>query len=739
MVVSPIATRAGSGDRLTQWIEPAIAVIAMSITGYILVTTLVVVWNAYTPIPLFDSWDHWRLFVRDGRYSAFLFAQHNEHRIAVPRLFFMVDHFMFLARSEFVLLCIQLLQLVSGILLLRLVKRNGVCGPITYWVAAAIVFSAVFSSQQFTNLTWSFQIQFGLVCCAAVAAVYATIRAAEAIERGLRPEGWLTASCVFAIAATYSMANGLLIWPVLAALALWLRLPSRYALMFGIDAILTGWFYTRGLTTPPGQLSPFYVLLHHFPAAFIFSAQYIGAPATALTHLLPARWFRPTDISLLGVAGIFGVSGMAFTLYLWVASWLRRGKFGGGQAGLIHISLFILLTAASVGIGRSTLLGASDPLTSRYKTPALIFWGALLAQSWVKLDQLSVQRALPWKFAQGVGVLTVLSALALEQPVWIKYSKLYADVVGHAQAAVVADVFDEAEWKTLYHTPANMFEAVTYLRQNNLSIFSEDWTHWAGQPVKQLFALGDAHACVGSFDEAVPIASALKPGWRVSGWGWDKRHATGPGLIVFVNKDGIIKGTADQVNERPDVSRSFPYMGKGARVGWTGYVAGNQAETLTAYLLPEGSNSLCALGKLKTGSVKTDSDTRPSQGGGSCEAEKLVDFHEPEDWGAWSAADPSRLIFRHSIKGHFRVVFTAYGLADGRPHQLHLTIGNETRVIALTPKPTTVELDYQLREAAGEAVFSGISPASPRSLGIGMDDRVVAVGLVKLDCEMVTP
>jgi hypothetical protein len=97
--------------------------------------------------------------------------------------------------------------------------------------------------------------------------------------------------------------------------------------------------------------------------------------------------------------------------------------------------------------------------------------------------------------------------------------------------------------------------------------------------------------------------------------------------------------------------------------------------------------------------------------------------------------------FQEAVTGHLRARFTGYGISDRLPHTLKITIGNETRQITLPVKPSTIDLDYHLflSEPAAAVSFSGISPVSPRSTGLGTEDRAVGVGLVKMDCTLATP
>ena len=80
---------------LIRWAELGIALLALAAGGYIFFSTLRMVLQCWTAVPYGDQWDnlileldklYWHTTPLDLPH--WVFYQHNEHRIAVPRLIF---------------------------------------------------------------------------------------------------------------------------------------------------------------------------------------------------------------------------------------------------------------------------------------------------------------------------------------------------------------------------------------------------------------------------------------------------------------------------------------------------------------------------------------------------------------------------------------------------------------------------------------------------------------------------
>ena len=582
--------------RLYETSNSVLACVGCLVAAYILITSLIIVHNACSPLPLEDSWSIWQLYKQYGNYLTFLFWQHNEHRIVMIRLIYMVDRFAFHGRSLFPPVCSLLVQAATGVWLYRIVRRTGEASRLSRLLLGCVICSALSSAQQFPNLVLGFAINHTMVYCASCGSLLALIRAAERRQEGRDPDLWFAVSCVSALVATYSSANGLLFWPVLLLFGLWLRLPFRFLLALLLDMVLTGMLYLRGYHTPGNASSPFEALTQHSGRVLIGAATFVGAPFDAIRSVLAVPFGVPSDSGRVAFAGACGAVGIGALIWSGILLWQRRDRYTRGHAALIHIAGLVAMTALLVGLGRANFPLAAT-LDYRYVTHGLVFWIAMGAFSWSLVERRLAALNAHWRQIafRGVGLVMIL-VLAMRQPFWIRYSKDYARALNQVQAAIVADVFDEPMWQISYPpSGAAILDSADYLRQNHLSVFTEAWTTWVGKPVEGLFTVDPARSCMGAFDSASPISSQIRPGWRVSGWAWDKLRQTGPGIVILVDAAQRIAGVVKNPIERGDVRLAIPEV-RSSRVGWNGYVAGSVPEALRAYLLESDGRSLCAVG-----------------------------------------------------------------------------------------------------------------------------------------------
>ena len=585
-----------SHARLYATFNSALACVACLVTAYILITTLIIVHNAYSPLPLEDSWSFWQLYKQYGNYLTFLFLQHNEHRIVMIRLIYIIDRFVFHGRSLFPPVCALLIQTATGVWLYRIVRRTGEASRLSRLLLGCAICSALSSAQQFPNLVMGFAINHTMVYCASCGSLLALIRAAERRQEGRDPDLWFAVSCVSALVATYSSANGLLFWLVLLLFGLWLRLPWRFLCALLLDMVLVGMFYMRGYVTPGNTSSPFEALTHHSGRVLMVAAAFVGSPFDAVRAVLAVPLGAPSDNIRVAFAGACGAIGIGALIWSGILLWRRRDRYTMGHAALIHIAGFVAMTALLVGLGRANfpLIVALD---YRYVTHGLVFWIAIGAFYWSLAERRLSAPSARWQQVAFVGiVLGVTLGLAMRQPFWIRYSQDYARTLNQVQSAIVADVYDEPMWQISFPpSGAAILGEADYLRQNHLSVFTEAWTTWVGKPVEGLFTVDPAGNCLGAFDSATPVPSRIRPGWRVSGWAWDRLRQTGPGTVILVDPTQRVAGVVKNPIERGDVRLATPEV-HSSRVGWSGYVAGSVPEALTAYLLESDGRSLCTLG-----------------------------------------------------------------------------------------------------------------------------------------------
>ena len=312
--------------------------------------------RGYSPVPFADFWSELN-FVRDALMGDVgpvdFWAQHNEHRILVARLQFLVDYAFFSGTNVFLFVAIALSSLVlAAAYAVAAYVDTG--DTLVLLGVVAVAAPSMMSPAGIENLTWAFQVQFVQVFMFATLATLAVTLAARS-GSSTRRTVLTAAAALFAVAATYSMANGLFAWPVVVALALALRLGTRH----------TAALATAGV----GTIGSF---LWHFEGAHSEASGPIDVLTFVAAYLGSAVWGAGFHAAV-----VIGSIGLLLFLLAIVLAWSDR--FGGSVslpfgAG---VATFVVLTAGQTAVGRLHL-GTHQAIASRYVIASVTFWLALV-------------------------------------------------------------------------------------------------------------------------------------------------------------------------------------------------------------------------------------------------------------------------------------------------------------------------------------------------------------------------
>ena len=303
----------------------------------IVVDTLRAVVPLWSPLPWFDEWatvsliDDWQ----GGRMSAWevLFAQHNEHRILVPRLVFFADDLFFRGGGYLVLAAIFVVQALHAGLFAAVLGRSH---PVRAgrWAVAAVVLALMFSLRQAENFSSGFQLQFVAVFAGATLSFVLFGLAVRQDRRGRSVAPPLLASFGAVLLTTFTMANGLVAGYVLIALALAARMRMRVVLACAAWAVILTAVYLQGYESVEHHSKPSDSLRHPLDVA-TYVATYLGD----LVATGPEGW--AAALGLLGIAA----TGAAALRTLW------RGARPGPLA-MLGVMLFVGAAAAITASGR---------------------------------------------------------------------------------------------------------------------------------------------------------------------------------------------------------------------------------------------------------------------------------------------------------------------------------------------------------------------------------------------------
>ncbi len=566
--------------RSTRFVRMSATALAWILSAYIVLTTIFAVHRLYFAAPYGDVW--W--FVRDmSEFRShligldFLWRQHSEHRIVLPRLILWIDLHFFRFRGIFSIFCSFLFQAAEALLLCLTFWRVGKNDPASKLAYAALVFGMMFSASQIENFILPFQVQFPLAFFAASLSIFLILRHCET------PSGnWMAMilGLFAAVCGTLSLASGLLIWPVLLLVCLFERASIRTLITVAIAGMAMWIFYFIGYLSPP-DLNPLVSLTHPMAiAAFTFTFL-----ASALNST-PSRF-----AGVLGLCSLF-VGAVGFLLYVRA----RSDSFRKLPPYFVYLALFIVATAFLAALGRLNF-GIGQAEVSRYRTPTLIFWASILGLlfSWRDGRAGDMGRSL------GTPVLAALFLAFFiapsQRPPLEQFARL-SKQVNDAGMALAFDATDKAYAELFSLKPDFVRAYAPFLKENHLSIFADRLFTAKGGLLTAFFVGNSPEECSGSFEGLkLPEDGSGQKG-TVFGWGWLDSESRGVATVVIGDDRGVIVGLAHGMARRPDLAAYFrnPKM---LATGWSGYFhAEPTSRIITAWaVLPDGQ-TLCPLGQV---------------------------------------------------------------------------------------------------------------------------------------------
>jgi hypothetical protein len=566
---------------------------------FVLWSMAVIQYRAYSALPFWDMWGgywawylkpHPNLFVR-------LFAQHNEHRIAVARLFFLADQMFFQGRAVFIFISIYLVQFLHAVLLWRLGYLSQPHRKTISLFIGSVAFLCLFSALQYTNFTWSFEIQFVAVYFAATAAIaslmaYANVSAADLIAGSAHRRIWLSSTVLVGVVATYSMANGLMVWPILLLEAFWFGLRRPVKLTFFVAWVAMWTLYFRGYTTP-SQTSSIRDGFHNLPRSFAFAMCALGSPLNGILSEITRIFSIGSENWQLFWAAVAGLIGFIMGAYLCIHFARIRRVANLADGAIVHLLLFLLASVLLMGFGRQNFpLQYAAPF--RYATPPLLFWFCLLF-----LSCSLVGRRYPARFSQSLlllqfaSVVMALLVVVLCQPTRLRYARVTLLYQDESEAAISALVYDPDLWGRATYDPRGIIPTVRYLQKNHLSIFAPKRLRWLGDPISAHYGPTAPGSCVGSIDDVQLLPDSELPGIRLHGWAWNTQSRRIARSMVLTDKLGRILGFGYTGFDRPDVPAAHPEIERA--VGWVAYVPGTNHDFIAAYLVT-GDGKTCLVG-----------------------------------------------------------------------------------------------------------------------------------------------
>jgi hypothetical protein len=556
--------------------------------------------RGYSALPWWDMWDYWVWYLKPHPAPLLnLFAQHNEHRIAVARLFFLADQGFFQGRAIFIFVSIFLIQFCHAILLWRLAYLAHPHRKTLSVFLGSAALLCLFSAEQYTNFTWSFQIQFVVVYFAVTGALTSLLVFARLCDEGAatnesRRWFWLGIAILVGIIATYSMANGLLVWPVLLLLALWFRLPRPVKGVLLLVGVAMWTLYLWGYKSPP-QTSSIRDGFHNLPQSFVFAMCVLGSPLNDFVFEIDRIFSMGGEQWQLVWTAAAGLIGFTASALLWIVFGRNRRDTSRADAVILHLLLFLVATTALIGLGRSNA-PLRDALHSRYTTVGLLFWFCiffLCASLIVRRSRSQDSQSLV--LFQFAGAMLALVVIVLYQPTQIRFARENALDLSEYEATIGAPVYDPDLWDKSYYNPRGLIPILRYMQTKHLSVFAPERSRWLGDPIAAHYRAAASDDCVGSLDSNVKVfVDPELPGFRLRGWAWSPQSRRIAGSVVVTDKQGRILGFGYTGFDRPDVRAARPDVGPA--VGWIAYIPDLGHDSVAAYMVAKDGSSACLIG-----------------------------------------------------------------------------------------------------------------------------------------------
>lgn len=521
--------------------------------------------NAYSPVPFWDMWNGYLDFyirASQGDWSTW-WAQHNEHRILLARVFFWMDLAWFSGLGWF-LLCVNylLLALIGVVFWLALKDAR----TEHYRSFSAFVFIWIASWAQHENLTWGFQSQFILAQLLPLSAFFVLHKAASSDGKSL---GYFIFACVLGLLSLGTMANGVLALPLMAVYALvmrlgWLRTVTLI-LLAGLG--LVAYFYDYHTPEPRGSLV---AVLKENPISLIhYVLLYVGGPFSYFVEN------RKNGGVLALTAGLVLIVLASFAL--WRA--LRDVKKSSLELALLVFILYIGGTALGTAGGRLSH-GVDQALSSRYMTPALVAWAALFV-----LLLPRIARRFP---ARHWLIWVPLSLLILGMlPLQLKAFRSNAAEVFEREVAALAvemGVKDKPQINHVFPTVGAALAIGAKASAKDYSVFGQPSLKNVHERIGQTFTL--QHLCQGGVDQVDKIEGDSQY-MSIKGWLFDPAAKRSPTELWIVDEHGVAVGYALAGQATPKIAREVD--GNASSAGFKGYVLA-QAQGASVSLYDLGSN-----------------------------------------------------------------------------------------------------------------------------------------------------
>jgi len=578
-----MAAGAGTPTIRRSYQQRAAAALSFLILALGIVTigiALYMVLVCYTSLPWSDGWA--QIFVAASGQNPFslrwLWEQHNEHRLLIPKLLLGLDLRFFAASQKLLLASIFLVQLLHCCLLSWSMRALGGWRGWMWLTGTGLAAFCLFAPTQWENFTWGFQ------TCFVLPPLFATLSFVGLLlyfrdwktPQKSRPWKFVVLSVLTALAAVCCLANGLLLLPLLALAGVVLRLRPWVVLTYLAAAAFSTTLYFRNYLRPMQNTNPLVSL--RAPGKLIsYIATYFGSSWT-----VGGSWVHH-NLQVAPYLGSLGLLTFAAYLLFHGSSAAPRCTF---SVQLILTSIFCVATALLTALGR-VASGNEQAFASRYQTIALLFWWSL---GCLALASGARRKGAAMIAVQVLFAVALLRAAKLAH-VPLRDAREHAFQQRAASAALVTGVDDREQIARASSYPDDVLGVIPFMREKHLSIFARGDNARLGLPIESVSRVVNEGECQGTLQSVITFENGEL---RITGWAWDRKGHRPTEMLVAAN--GRVVGTGAVGDWRPQLRADYRYINT-SFIGFTAYAKVLPLKPVTVYAVIGGSTpQACEIG-----------------------------------------------------------------------------------------------------------------------------------------------
>jgi hypothetical protein len=520
---------------------------------FFLISVIVGLIQNYSSVPYMDEWDgfyNFYLNIHNGNYSNW-FAQHNEHRIFVSKFLFWLDIIFFQDKHIFLLFCNFLSMACTCLVFIKIYQKYTGNNDIKI---ICFLICWIFSWSQAENITLGFQIAFFLSYLLSLCAFYFLHMAVTQKKSNSYKNFniiYFLMALLFAFLSIGTTVSGLFTLPLMLLYSFIIRTNWFLRIILLLVSFLTFSLYFFDYSSPSHHNNVLNTLTHPSLDLVQYVLLYLGNPFQNIFGLSKIGLFF---IQLAG--GSLIVISIAISFFFF-----KKPIKNSIQLILIIFILFIAITAFITATGRLNF-GLQQALSSRYATPVLMGWAALIIVIYPYIINKN----------KIIFLLLILVSFVSNQLNAIKKtnSPFEKEV---AALAVSLNILDEEQIRGIYPDAKRVLQIANEFKKKNISIYSlSKYQDLKIDPDDKITLQLDRIAnCNGNLDRVSITADKFFTG--VEGWLFDNTKIKKKKLFTVLDQQGRTLGFIISGKERVDVATKI--NNKAINSGFKGYISSN--------------------------------------------------------------------------------------------------------------------------------------------------------------------